>query len=108
MEEKGIPFSYIVKSVDGETYLDSLDTVTDLIYAKATDIYVENMINGYSSLKAIVEDIQEIGLIANKENGQSEALKVAIEDTIEKNSNKEKDFLSIEELQKKEQEPLKL
>lgn len=108
MEEKGIPFSYIVKSVDGETYLDSLATVTDLIYAKATDIYVENMINGYSSLKAIVEDIQEKGLIANKENGQSEALKVAIEDTIEKNSNKEKDFLSIEELQKKEQEPLKL
>lgn len=50
--------------------------------SKATDVDVENMIKGYSSIKSRIEDIQEKGYEAtNKENGQAESLKVALEAT---------------------------
>ena len=50
--------------------------------SKATDVDVENMIKGYSSIKARIEDIEEKGYEAtNKENGQAESLKVALEAT---------------------------
>ena len=50
--------------------------------SKATDVDVENMIKGYSSIKSRIEDIQEKGYAAtNKENGQAESLKVALEAT---------------------------
>ena len=50
--------------------------------SKATDVDVENMIKGYQSIKARIEDIQEKGYEAtNKENGQAESLKVALEAT---------------------------
>ena len=50
--------------------------------SKATDVDVVNMINGYSSIKARIQDIQEKGYEAtNKENGQAESLKVALEAT---------------------------
>ncbi len=50
--------------------------------SKATDVDVENMIKGYSSIKARLEDIQSKGYEAtNKENGQAESLKVALEAT---------------------------
>ena len=50
--------------------------------SKATDVDVENMIKGYNSIKARLEDIQAKGYEAtNKENGQSESLKVALEAT---------------------------
>jgi DNA polymerase-3 subunit alpha (Gram-positive type) len=50
--------------------------------SKATDVDVENMIKGYTSIKARIEDIQEKGYEAtNKENGQAESLKVALEAT---------------------------
>lgn len=48
--------------------------------SKATDVDLEPMIKGYSSIKARIEDIQEKGYEAtNKENGQAESLKVALE-----------------------------
>ncbi|MCI8460398.1 MAG: PolC-type DNA polymerase III, partial [Bacilli bacterium] len=50
--------------------------------SKATDVDVENMIKGYQSIKARIEDIQAKGYEAtNKENGQAESLKVALEAT---------------------------
>ena len=50
--------------------------------SKATDVDVENMIKGYNSIKARIEDIQEKGYEAtNKENGQAESLKIALEAT---------------------------
>lgn len=50
--------------------------------SKATDVDVENMIKGYNSIKARIEDIQAKGYEAtNKENGQAESLKVALEAT---------------------------
>ena len=50
--------------------------------SKATDIDVENMIKGYDSIKARIEDIQAKGYEAtNKENGQAESLKIALEAT---------------------------
>ena len=50
--------------------------------SKATDVDVENMIKGYTSIKARIEDIQAKGYEAtNKENGQAESLKVALEAT---------------------------
>ena len=50
--------------------------------SKATDVDVENMIKGYKYIKARIQDIQEKGYEAtNKENGQSESLKVALEAT---------------------------
>ena len=50
--------------------------------SKATDVDVENMIKGYNSIKARLEDIQAKGYEAtNKENGQAESLKVALEAT---------------------------
>ena len=50
--------------------------------SKATDVDVENMIKGYKSIKARLEDIQSKGYEAtNKENGQAESLKVALEAT---------------------------
>ena len=50
--------------------------------SKATDIDVESMIKGYQSIKARIEDIQAKGYEAsNKENGQAESLKVALEAT---------------------------
>ena len=50
--------------------------------SKATDVDVENMIKGYKSIKARLEDIQAKGYEAtNKENGQAESLKVALEAT---------------------------
>ena len=49
---------------------------------KATDVDVENMIKGYKAIKARLEDIEEKGYEAtNKENGQAESLKVALEAT---------------------------
>ncbi len=48
--------------------------------SKATDVDVENMIKGYDSIKARIEDIQAKGYEAtNKENGQAESLKIALE-----------------------------
>ncbi len=50
--------------------------------SKATDVDVENMIKGYNSIKNRLEDIQVKGYEAtNKENGQAESLKVALEAT---------------------------
>ena len=50
--------------------------------SKATDVDVENMIKGYSSIKARLEDIEEKGYEAtNKEEGQAESLKIALEAT---------------------------
>ncbi len=50
--------------------------------SKATDIDLESMVKGYNSIKARIEDIQEKGYEAsNKENGQAESLKVALEAT---------------------------
>ena len=49
---------------------------------KATDVDVESMIKGYKSIKARLEDIEEKGYEAtNKEAGQAESLKVALEAT---------------------------
>lgn len=48
--------------------------------SKATDVDVESMIKGYQAIKARIEDIQSKGYEAtNKENGQAESLKVALE-----------------------------
>ena len=50
--------------------------------SKATDVDVINMIKGYSSIKARLEDIEAKGYEAtNKENGQAESLKVSLEAT---------------------------
>jgi DNA polymerase-3 subunit alpha (Gram-positive type) len=50
--------------------------------SKATDVDVENMIKGYNAIKARIEDIGSKGYEAsNKENGQAESLKVALEAT---------------------------
>ena len=50
--------------------------------SKATDVDVENMIKGYDSIKARLEDIDAKGYEAtNKENGQAESLKVSLEAT---------------------------
>lgn len=48
--------------------------------SKATDVDLDAMIKGYSAIKARIEDIQVKGYEAtNKENGQAESLKVALE-----------------------------
>ena len=50
--------------------------------SKATDVDVEAMIKGYSSIRARIVEIQEKGFEAtNKENGQAESLKLALEAT---------------------------
>lgn len=50
--------------------------------SKATDVDVESMIKGYDAIKARIQDIQEKGYEAtNKENGQAESLKIALEAT---------------------------
>ena len=50
--------------------------------SKATDVDVEAMIKGYDAIKARIEDILAKGFEAtNKENGQAESLKVALEAT---------------------------
>ena len=50
--------------------------------SKATDVDVLAMIKGYNSIKNRLEDIEEKGYEAtNKENGQAESLKVALEAT---------------------------
>ena len=50
--------------------------------SKATDVDVESMIKGYNAIKARLEDIDAKGFEAsNKENGQAESLKVALEAT---------------------------
>ncbi len=50
--------------------------------SKATDVDVQSMIKGYDSIKSRIEDIQVKGFEAtNKENGQAESLKVALEAT---------------------------
>ena len=50
--------------------------------SKATDVDIEAMIKGYNAIKARIEDIQVKGYEAtNKENGQAESLKVALEAT---------------------------
>lgn len=50
--------------------------------SKATDVDVEAMIEGYDKIKQRILDIQAKGYEAtNKENGQSESLKVALEAT---------------------------
>ena len=50
--------------------------------SKATDVDVENMIKGYSAIKARIEDIEAKGYEAsNKENGQAESLRIALEAT---------------------------
>ena len=50
--------------------------------SKATDVDVENMIMGYNSIKSRLEDIEAKGYEAtNKEAGQAESLKVALEAT---------------------------
>ena len=50
--------------------------------SKATDVDVENMIKGYDTIKQKLLDIQAKGYEAsNKENGQAESLKVALEAT---------------------------
>lgn len=50
--------------------------------SKATDVDVSTMIKGYSAIKARIEDIQVKGYEAtNKENGQAESLKIALEAT---------------------------
>ena len=48
--------------------------------SKATDVDVESMIKGYDAIKTRLEDILVKGFEAtNKENGQAESLKVALE-----------------------------
>ena len=50
--------------------------------SKATDVDVISMIKGYDAIKARIEDIQVKGFEAtNKENGQAESLKIALEAT---------------------------
>ena len=50
--------------------------------SKATDVDLDAMVKGYSAIKARIEDIQEKGYEAtNKETGQDESLKVALEAT---------------------------
>ena len=50
--------------------------------SKATDVDVESMIKGYDTIKQRIIDIQAKGYEAtNKENGQAESLKVALEAT---------------------------
>jgi len=50
--------------------------------SKATDVDIEPMIKGYQAIKRRIEDIDAKGYEAsNKENGQSESLKVALEAT---------------------------
>ena len=50
--------------------------------SKATDVDVESMIKGYDTIKVSLENILEKGYEAtNKENGQAESLKVALEAT---------------------------
>ena len=50
--------------------------------SKATDVDVDAMIKGYDSIKSRILDIQAKGYDAsNKENGQAESLKVALEAT---------------------------
>ena len=50
--------------------------------SKATDVDLDAMIKGYNAIKARIEDIQTKGFEAtNKENGQFESLKVALEAT---------------------------
>ena len=50
--------------------------------SKATDVDVISMIKGYDAIKARIEDIQVKGYDAsNKEQGQAESLKVALEAT---------------------------
>ncbi|MBR4618494.1 MAG: PolC-type DNA polymerase III [Bacilli bacterium] len=50
--------------------------------SKATDVNIEAMIKGYDSIKQSILDIQAKGYEAsNKENGQAESLKVALEAT---------------------------
>ena len=50
--------------------------------SKATDVDLVPMIKGYDDIKARIEDIQVKGYEAsNKENGQAESLKVALEAT---------------------------
>ena len=50
--------------------------------SKATDVDLDAMVKGYSAIKARIEDIQEKGYEAtNKETGQAESLKVALEAT---------------------------
>ena len=50
--------------------------------SKATDVDIEAMIKGYNAIKSRIEDIQVKGYEAtNKENGQAESLKVALEAT---------------------------
>lgn len=49
---------------------------------KATDVDVDVMIQGYDKIKSRLEDIQAKGYEAtNKENGQAESLKIALEAT---------------------------
>ena len=48
--------------------------------SKATDVDVDSMIKGYQSIKTRLEDILDKGYEAtNKENGQAESLKIALE-----------------------------
>ena len=50
--------------------------------SKATDVDIEAMIKGYNAIKSRIEDIESKGFEAsNKENGQSESLRVALEAT---------------------------
>lgn len=50
--------------------------------SKATDVDVISMIKGYDAIKQRLEDILVKGFEAtNKENGQAESLKVALEAT---------------------------
>ena len=50
--------------------------------SKATDVDLDAMVKGYNAIKARIEDIQVKGYEAtNKENGQAESLKVALEAT---------------------------
>ena len=50
--------------------------------SKATDVEVESMIKGYDAVKRKLEDILAKGYEAtNKENGQAESLKIALEAT---------------------------
>ena len=50
--------------------------------SKATDVDIISMIKGYDAIKRKIEDIQVKGFEAtNKENGQAESLKVALEAT---------------------------
>ncbi len=53
--------------------------------SKATDVDVVSMISGYSAIKRKIEDIETKGFEAtNKENGQAESLRVALEATARK------------------------